>query len=859
MRPDRSDASGRATSGRPVESCDALRARGDPSTVGPGRRGPRRCTVTGGLSKLQGRQAAEMFMPLPDGRTYRVAPRVLLACGIAILASAAHAEPAHIFRLPAEPVDRALVRFGVQAGVSIGGFPVPGCAGTSRAVVGVLTASAALRRLLPPGCTFERVDSRAYRIAARTVAPQASPPPVAPTAAEVGELVVTAEKRQEPLRGSPFAVSAMRGGDIERLGGKSFADVALQFPGVAETNLGPGRNKIFIRGISDGAFTGRTQATVGLYLGDVPITYNAPDPDLRLTDIERVEVLRGPQGTLYGSGSIGGIVRLVPAKPDPSRYTAAAAVEGVNSGHKDRAVSAEAMLNVPLLDDRAAIRGVVYRDDLSGYLDNPALGLEDVNRGHRSGARIVGLVNLPGGWEALASYARQSILTKDSQYIQGGGRLARDTGIREPHDNDFTVIGGALSRMGSTARLRVSAAYIDHDLSTRYDATGAFDLAPAQTAAFDETQRVELWVTEAVVASASPGRFRWLGGVFGSYASDTSGAVLDAAPWGGPRRSAYARADRLTETAAFGELTYDITPALTATAGGRVFASRVKTRAGSFGLAQALAPEVRGTLTDKGFAPKLRLSYAFAPDVVVYVQGQDGYRTGGFNIPAGADGRAGDSSGASFRPDRLRNYEVGGEAAWFDRSLTLRAALFKATWRNVQTDQFRPSGLPVTLNIGDGSNTGLEVEAVWRPDAHWRLRLNGLVNEPQLTRTSDSFPARVDIGLPGVAKHAGALDVTYGWDLPLGLKAELSAQATYVGRSFLTFDGASAAAMGGYGQGRISATVRNADWQLRAYVANVTDESGNTFAFGNPFSRARSQQQTPLPPRTFGLALRRSF
>ena len=139
------------------------------------------------------------------------------------------------------------------------------------------------------------------------------------------------------------------------------------------------------------------------------------------------------------------------------------------------------------------------------------------------------------------------------------------------------------------------------------------------------------------------------------------------------------------------------------------------------------------------------------------------------------------------------------------------------------------------------------------------MRVNALIDEPELTRSSNVFPARVDIGLPGVAKQTGSIDVTYGFDLPWNLRAELSAQAAYVGRSFLTFDGGTASAMGGYGQGRIAASLRSPDWRFEAFVNNVTDEAGNTFAFGNPFSRARTRQSTPLPPRTFGLAIRRSF
>jgi outer membrane receptor protein involved in Fe transport len=253
-----------------------------------------------------------------------------------------------------------------------------------------------------------------------------------------------------------------------------------------------------------------------------------------------VEVLRGPQGTLYGSGSIGGIVRIATAKPDPGGFAAAASGEAMLNEHGDRSFGAEAMLNLPLLDGRAAVRGVVYVDELAGYLDNPVLGLEDVNRGHRSGGRIAALARLPGGWEAQVGVARQGIKTSDSQYTQGGGPLSRDTAIREPHDNDFNLISTSLAHPGSTTDIRISGAYIDHDISTRYDATGAFDLAPGRLAAFDDSQRVELWVGEAVAASAGTQRLRWLGGVRLALARDQLG-LLDATP---VRRRRSARSSR---------------------------------------------------------------------------------------------------------------------------------------------------------------------------------------------------------------------------------------------------------------------------------------------------------------------------
>jgi hypothetical protein len=271
-----------------------------------------------------------------------------------------------------------------------------------------------------------------------------------------------------------------------------------------------------------------------------------------------------------------------------------------------------------------------------------------------------------------------------------------------------------------------------------------------------------------------------------------------------------------------------------------------------------LAP-TQGRLTDQGVVPKVRLSYAATRDIVVYGQIQEGYRAGGFNIPSAAGGSAvPEPVAAQFRPDRLWNYELGVGAPFFDHTLVLRGALFHADWRGLQTDQRLATGLPMTVNIGDGSNTGIEGELTWRPNSHWQMRANLLLEDPSITRAANVFPARRDIGLPGVPYDMGATDLRYRWTIGR-FNAEASAQVVYVGRSYLTFDGGTGNAMGGYASGRIAGALSTSLWRATAYVDNVADERGNTFAYGNPFSRARASQATPLRPRTLGMELSRSF
>jgi outer membrane receptor protein involved in Fe transport len=688
-----------------------------------------------------------------------------------------------------------------------------------------------------------------------------SEPAAASPAPRLEELVVTAEKRPELLARSASAVSVLSARDVNSLGGKTFEDVASQVVGVAVTNLGSGRNKIFVRGLSDGSFTGKTQSTVGLYLDDVPITYNAPDPDLRLADIDRVEVLRGPQGTLYGAGSMGGIVRIVTARPDVSGYAGDISLEAMATQHGSPSYGLEAMANLPLAQGRAAIRAVAYSDERGGYIDNPVLGLKNVNYSRRAGGRIAGIADLPDGWTVEAGVAHQSIATADSQYTQGtGGPLTRDASVREPHDNDFSEIGATAAHVGAGADLKVSTAFIDHAIHTRYDATGAFLAAGGSriAGAFDEEKHIKLWATEGLLASTAPGRVRWLAGAFISYTDEIDAAFLVRVRPTEAARSIYRRRDELTETALYGEVAYDLTPRLTVTAGGRWFMTRVSTRADDFTLAATPLPPEHLRLTDTGLAPKLRLSFAATPELLIYGQVQEGYRAGGFNIPAEAGGASMERLSAQFKPDHLWNYELGAGLPLFDHTLTLRGALFHADWRGLQTDQRLASGLPMTVNIGDGSNTGIEAEAAWRPDDRLLVRVNFLLEDPQITRAANVFPARRDIGLPGVPRAMGGADVRYRWRIG-PFDAETSAQIAYVGRSFLTFDGGTGNAMGGYASARVAAALSRAAWRMTAYVDNVGDERGNTFAFGNPFSRARFTQATPLRPRTVGIGVERSF
>jgi outer membrane receptor protein involved in Fe transport len=273
----------------------------------------------------------------------------------------AEAAPQRIrFHVEPKRYSEALLDVAQQANVTlIGAGACQG--GVSAGLGGVMTLEEALSRVLTGApCRWRLVAAGTIEV---TPLPreEARMPPLT----TVSELLVTATKRNRDPRQLAVAVTALPRGQLATTGAVDIDEAAGQLPGVLATNLGPGRNKLILRGISDGAYTGRAKSTVSTYLDDLPLNYNAPDPDLRLVDVERVEVARGPQGALYGSGSLSGVYRIVARKPDLERYAAGARVTGAATTGGSNSYSAEGYVNLAPWNDVLALRVAGY-DEVQG-------------------------------------------------------------------------------------------------------------------------------------------------------------------------------------------------------------------------------------------------------------------------------------------------------------------------------------------------------------------------------------------------------------------------------------------------------------------------------------------------------------
>ena len=812
---------------------------------------------------------------LARGRFARCA---LTAAGVFTPAAALAAQaPVHQFNIPPKPAAEALIDFAVQSNLSIGGTAA--CTGRSGGLVGAFSVDDGLRMLLAgAGCGWRRMSSDTVRILppapVQAAAPRSSrPPPPAPADNDshvLQEVVVTATKRAALADQLPYAISALGAEDLKAAGAMALDDIAAQLTSISTTNLGPGRDKILMRGLSDGAFTGRTQSTVGIYLDDVPITYNAPDPDLHLGDLDAVEILRGPQGTLYGGGTMSGIYRIVTRKPELDQISGSIRTSvGLTDGG-GLSDQFEGMVNLPLVKDRAAARALLYQDVDGGYIDDVNLHLANVDRDVRTGGRGQVRAELDPTWTVTGGLAYQSIRANDTQYISPSlGRLHRANEVREGSSNDFGQAVITVDKSADWGDVRSSTSYVQHKFASRADASTALPLfgpAISNVGSYDEPSKIDMLVEDALWTSPSAGRLQWLAGVFASLTREETDAFVRANDpvTSQPSQILYQenRTDDLYEAAAYGEATVTIADPLQATIGARAFLNSAQTRSDVAAPQANQSRRFSGVDQGSGVSPKFALSYRFLTRQLLYGSVEEGHRPGGFNT-GGIIGQAFSTSPAAagvhrqFGADELWNYEAGAKLSVLGDRLRIRAAAFYNAWRNIQTDQFLSQGLSYTANAGDGRNLGAEVEAIWRVTPAWLVQVNALTDEPILDRAHAGFIPGVH--LPGVPDLLAGARTEYRFALPWRMTGLVSVDARYVGRSQLTFNPMLAQDMGGYVLSRLSAQVMTGRWRLAAFVSNPTNEAGNTFAYGNPFNFQQVREVTPQRPTTLRILLTADF
>ena len=625
------------------------------------------------------------------------------------------------------------------------------------------------RRLL----TAAAWGSAAFGALAGSALAQTAPPTDKASAKETGleEIVVTAEKRESTVQKTPISMTAISEAEIQARGLEDFRSIAQETPGISMKTSGPGQTEYEMRGLDA---TGGFSPTVGFYLDDAPLTAPAQaaqgkvvvDPDLY--DLNRVEVLRGPQGTLYGAGSMGGTIKLVTNAPQLNTFavTAQSKESGTDGGGFNYGGSA--MINLPITQDVAAVRFVGTYKYTSGWIDRVVLNpfpLETnggLTRGNVLGAPVQARYS-DVNWEELKG-GRASLLLKlgDNLTVQAGLMYQKiSTGgpftiddppgnvyahyqpfdIAEPLEDNFSLYTLTIKYHFDFADLTsATAKWNRHDEQTQdisetiqsllgipsfYPPVGIGGGSQEETDFSDQASE------ELRLASNGDGRFQWIGGAFFSDFNSNTTSLSNYAGlqpvFGTTDLISIGEPITVTQRAVFGEASYKVIDQLKATLGLRYYSYSSTEEAINGGIASiAGGPGTVlefGRADNKGFNPKVNLAYTATDDVLLYTTAAKGFRPGGPNTPVPLSGPAQcltgpgnlqslglNSAPNQFNPDTVWSYEVGEKARALGNTFQINSDVYYERWTNVQQLVDPSCGFGFTANAGTASVYGSEIE-----------------------------------------------------------------------------------------------------------------------------------------------------
>ena len=657
---------------------------------------------------------------------------------------------------------------------------------------------------------------------------------------EVEELVVTARKRDEALIDVPFSVNAMSEAKMRSTGATNIEDISRNVAGFTVQNLGPGQSQVAIRGISAGQLARDlpgVKEQVGIYLDESVISLSLFTPDLDLFDLNRLEVLRGPQGTLFGSGSLSGTVRYITNQP--SMAGVESAIEGtVNSvSHGSTGGDLKGMVNLPI-GDKAALRITAYASKFPGFIDavQPNGGMkEDVNDGERVGFRAALKLQLTDNLTVTPRLIYQDVTVHGFNRVDEFnilanpytttrpkvtlGNLRQFTQLEERFDDTFKLADITASLDLGAMTLTSVSSHTERNVLVLRDATaltasitgGSIGLpfnVYSLNAPLRDTTKVKLFTQEIRLASNEAEKLDWLVGLFYSDMDRNYGQFLDVAGFtaatGIPTASVRAPTDalyystvpyKLTQYAAFGEATYHASDKLDITAGLRLARYEEKRKLTFDGIFADQNIDFPGVVKADDFAPRVIVSYKATDNVTLNGQVSKGFRLGGVNDPLNkplcspADLTTfGKLAKPAFDNESVWNYEAGLKAKLPDGAGSFTMAAFYSDIENLQaTVDAGSCSSRIIVNVPKARSTGVEAEFNTRLNDNFDMALSASINNSELTSSvKDATGAvlqalRDGNRLPTVPKFQAAAALGYVRPMDNGWTAFSNLSVQYVG------------------------------------------------------------------------------
>ena len=713
----------------------------------------------------------------------------------------------------------------------------------------------------------------------------------------LAEIVVTATKRVERLQDVPVSITAETGIELEHRGATQLQDIINTTPGLNNPGSGGGNStNLTIRGVTTGTDLGLKQSTVALLYDDMPIDpvgQGGGASNLRVVDIERVEVLRGPQGTLFGSGSLAGAIRYITNKPDLSQFSGSMEITGAETKTGAPSFSGYAVLNAPIVQNELGVRLVAYDYDDGGWIANLLTGQANSNPTKTDGARLAIAAKPNDQFSANLTLTYQD--SKDYNGADAGSLAVKPPGTGFSGQvtdgfNDYIIelksTIAALTLQYDWDSLTFTSVSTYHDRKsnlygtdsyfvplTALIATGGANIIPGIT---KDNSGIDgnIYTQELRLASHGAGNFKWTAGLFFLHASQGGGqeARSDAII---PIIGSDNIVDLIyhfgqQEVAAFGEATYTFADKWDLTGGARVSHYMVSAQidTGGFIPVFSILPSdyAHTDFHDLGTPvdPRVSLAYRLDPNLTLYTQVARGYRVGGVNLTSDVGGR---NTPPSYAPDSLWNYEIGAKGRMFDGRLTYSTDFYYIDWKNIQVSLQNQLG-NYTGNASEARNYGIEFQVDAKPvswlllGAAFQLSKNEISkNDPTVSRPATGLVGVQDGDVLPAAPEAQAS--TYAEvDFPVaGYQGYVRATASYLGDEWTDFEH-NGTKFGGFAQESVRAGVNFGSYEAVLFVNNLSNSQGATGALDAQLAGPviiNNQELFRIRPRTVGVTLRAKF
>jgi iron complex outermembrane recepter protein len=745
-------------------------------------------------------------------------------------------------------------------------------------------------------------------------AAQADESTVEASVAADGEIVVTATRRDTSVQSAPISISALPADTLITRGIRSVDDIAYAVPGLSYTSNNDGTESLSVRGIV--AF-GST-ATTAYYIDETPISQlDGGTFSPRYFDIERVEVLRGPQGTLYGASAMGGAVRVITKKPNLSQFEGAVRAEGSTTKLGKESGIFDGAISIPIINDRLALRITGFYENQSGWVKNfrPVLSADPAayfDADGVPGAAYAGLVGpngkrvgdekIYGGRAALRAQPSDAITLTGSyswQQRKNTGFNSADTSVGLGFDgtdfrqarvvDEFRTLRSQLANFTAevdlgTAKATSSTSYEWGKDNALRDGTslllgnivGLLGTVPSNASgqsgvAISSNQSKRSFTQEVRLVSTGDGPFNWIFGGFYNKAKLRQiqdvpvfglATVLgeDLAPNDSVGGSFVEKPYR--EFSVFGEAGYKFSDAFNATVGVRRYQVRSGASGGATGLISGGVPlNPLKSETDRGLTYKALLNFKPAEDVLLFTSYTTGYRPGGSNPPR----LLGDTYPDGFKSDKLAQYELGWKTRFLERALTFNGAIFYIDWKDIPTGATSPSGIGFTFNGPKARTYGGEAEIVLRPTKGLDFSMGLTVLDAKFAADFDQNDVTVNKGdlLPNVPKYTVNAALNYEWAIGSNSSANFNANVAHVSSRRETAD-QGVAPLPGFVTAGLSAGIDFGKIGVSIFARNLFDERarvgnsvvGNEIAGGSLFDQSRLSF---IQPRTLGASVQLAF